>query len=603
MSRARGLITGDGLESRTSGMYDFEDNVRIASISNKGSGGLRKIGLEDRQLRVTGFTYPYSFAWSPDGLHLYIAYNGDYIIHYTVNTPFTDDGISTQATFNTTQYDSDTIAIEISPDGRYLYFGGYVRDGVLQFTMTSAFNIASSPNNTTFSPGYEQSNKRLDNIFSIGTSDSSIRGIEFNNDGTKMYLVGFQDDNIQQFSLSTAYAVGTASYDGAYNVGADGLSYPYGMRWNNDGTKMFVVNYYTDTIVEYSVSNAYDVTSGTITEGTNFSTSSYESSPFDVAFNSDGTKMYVIGNGGDEVNEWSLSTGFDLSSTVTHVSATSLGLTNPAAFDISPDGTFMAVVDYNSDTLKGFTLSTPFDSSTISATQSIDLSSDRWPSGPSGTAYLTNYWITPAGCRFNGDGTTITILDRYNVNVDKAVSVPLVVPYDVRGFADGAVDGYTEGVGSPNTFRFSPDGTKFYIMDSSDDAIYQWSLHTPYVLGRGSTTAVYDGKTASLSSADAIQQSFDWTPDGKGIFVCGSDTDTISFWEVEIPYDITSTVTYAHKIDITGWEISPREIRVVNCYNANKDTAYAAGNPRTAGWKLHILGTGSKIIYEHDINF
>ena len=603
MSRARGLITGDGLESRTSGMYDFEDNIRIASISNKGSGGLRKVGLEDRQLRVTGFTYPYSFAWSPDGLHLYISYSGDYIIHYTVNTPFTDDGISGQATFNTTQYDSDTVAIEISPDGRYLYFGGYVRDGVMQFTMTSAFNIASTPNNTTFSPGYEQSNKRLDNILSIGTADSSIRGIEFNNDGTKMYLVGFQDDNIQQFSLSTAYAVGTASYNGAYNVGADGLSYPYGMRWNNDGTKMFVVNYYTDTIVEYSVSNAYDVTSGTITEGTNFSTSSYESSPFDVAFNSDGTKMYVIGNGGDEVNEWSLSTGFDLSSTVTHVSATSLGLTNPAAFDISPDGTFMAVVDYNSDTLKGFTLSTPFDSSTISATQSIDLSSDRWPSGPSGTAYLTNYWLTPAGCRFNGDGTTITIMDRYNVNVDKAVSVPLVVPYDVRGFADGAVDGYAEGVGSPGTFRFSRDGTKFYIMDSTDDAIYQWSLHTPYVLGRGSTTAVYDGKTASLSSADAIQQSFDWAPDGKGIFVCGSDTDTISFWEVEIPYDITSTITYGHKIDISGWELTPRELRVVNCYNANKDTAYAAGNPRTAGWKLHILGTGSKIIYEHDINF
>ena len=80
-------------------MYDFEDNIRIASISNKESGGLRKIGLEDRNLRVTGFTYPYSFAWSPDGLNLYISYSGDYIRHYTVNTPFTDDGISVQANF------------------------------------------------------------------------------------------------------------------------------------------------------------------------------------------------------------------------------------------------------------------------------------------------------------------------------------------------------------------------------------------------------------------------------------------------------------------------------------------------------------------------
>ena len=605
MSRARGLITGDGFESRTSGMYDFEDNIRIASISNKGSGGLRKVGMENRELRTTGMTYPYSFAWSPDGLHLYIAYSGDYIVHYTVTTPFTDDGLSIQETFNNAAYDTNTLGMEISPDGRYLYFGGLDRDSAVQFTMTSAFDVASSANNTTFSPGYEQSNKRLDNIFSIGTADAYVRGVEFNNDGTKMYLIGFGDDNIQQFSLSTAYAVGTASYDFYYSLSADGITTPYNMRWNNDGTKFFVVNYGADSVVEYSVSHAYDVTE-TVTEGTNYDVSSYETNPLDVAFNADGTKMFVIGNGSDKIHEWTLSTGFDLSSTVSYVSGTSLGMTDPSAFDFSPDGTLMAVVDYGTDNLKGFTLSTGFDSSTISATQAIDLSNDRWASGPSasGSNYLTNYWLIPNGCRFNSDGTTITIMDRYNSSYDKAISVPLLVPYDVRGFADGTVDAYAEGVGSSNTIRFSRDGKKFYIMDHSDDRIYQWSLHTPYVLGRGSTTAVYDGTSTNLSSnADSAQYSFDWTPDGKGIFVCGNSTDTISFWEVATPFDVTSTITYGHYADITGWEGDAREIRVGNCYNANKDTNYAAGNPRTAGYKLHLLGLVAKQIMEFDINF
>ena len=603
MSRARGLISGGGLESRTSGMYDFEDNIRIAEISNNSTGGLRKVGMENRNIWTTGLTYPYAFAWSPDGLHLYLAYNGDYIRHYTVTEPFTTTGNSLQETFNNTSYDSNSLGLEVSPDGRYLYFGGLDRDGVVQFTMTSAFDVASSANNTTFSPGYEQSNKRLNNIFSIGSADASVRGCEFNGDGTKFYLIGFGDDNIQQFSLSTAYAIGTASYDGAYSVGGDGLTTPYNFRWNNDGSKFFVVNYGTDSVVEYSASNAYDVTSGTITEGTNYDVGSYESNPYDVAFNADGTKMYVIGNGSDKIHEWTLSTGFDLSSTVSYVSGTSLGMSDPAAFDFSSDGTLMAVVDYGTDNLKGFTLSTGFDSSTISATQAIDLSNLRWPSGPAGNYYLTNYWAAPAGCRFNGDGTTITILDRYSTNTDKAVTVPLVVPYDVRGFADGTVDGQAEGVSSPQSFRFSRDGTKFYIFDGTDDAIYQWSLHTPYVLGRGSTTANYDGKTAALTTPDTIQYAFDWTPDGKGIFVCGTNTDSISFWEVSIPYDVTSTVTYGHAIDITGWENDPREIRVVNCYNANGDPGNAAGNPRTAGWKLHVLGTGSDKLYEFDINF
>ena len=45
--------------------------------------------------------------------------------------------------------------------------------------------------------------------------------------------------------------------------------------------------------------------------------------------------------------------------------------------------------------------------------------------------------------------------------------------------------------------------------------------------------------------------------------------DSISLYS-PTPYDVTSTVTYGHAIDITGWEVDPREIRVVNCYNAIK---------------------------------
>ena len=74
-------ISGANVESRTSGMYDSEDNIRISAIS---TDSLHKVAMENRVIWVTGQTYPYDFAWSPDGLHLYLAYNGDYIRHYTV---------------------------------------------------------------------------------------------------------------------------------------------------------------------------------------------------------------------------------------------------------------------------------------------------------------------------------------------------------------------------------------------------------------------------------------------------------------------------------------------------------------------------------------
>ena len=585
MSKARGLISGGNYESRSSGMYDSADNIRIAAVS---TAGLKKVGIRYKNIHTTGFTYPYSFTWSPDGLHLYIAYSGDYIRHIECTTPFSTSGSSIQATFNHSEYESANYSLEVSPDGRYLYFGGSGRDTILQFTMNTAWDITETPNNTTFSAGYEQLNKRLNNIFGIGSADSSVRGCNFNNDGTKFYLIGFGDDNIHQFSLSTAYEVGTQSYDGAYSLGGDGVTSPYNFRWNNDGTKFFVVNYSADDIVEYSVSNAYDVTSGTITEGTNFDVSSKESNAFDVAFNADGTKMFVIGNGGDEVNEWTLSTGFDLSSTVTHVSATSLGMSNPAAFDFNPDGTKMVVVDYDSDLLKAFNLSSGFDSSTISSYQSIDLSGTQWDNAPSGSQYVTNYWATPTGCRFNGDGSTITVMDRYNATYDKAVTVPLTTAYELSTFSDGCINAATRGVGNPRTCRFNPDGTKCYVLDLTDDKIYQWSLNKPYVLGRGSTAMVYDGVSAALTDADSVLNGFDFIPDGTSIFTCSSDSDTISHYTVSVPFDVTSTLTYVSSVDTTGYETAPSDIKVVNTPD---------------GYKIHFLGIGADKIFEMDINF
>ena len=593
MSRTRGLISGSGgnLESRTSGMYDFEDNIRISAISTH---GLKKVGMTPKEVfnyaSYSGYTY--DFAWSPDGLHLYIAHNGDYVKHYTVTEPFTFNGNSLQATFYNNYYDSNVYGIELSPDGKYFYMTGGNTDTALQFTMNTNWNISQYPNNT-FSAGYEQIDKKLDNVFNLGTSDSYLKGFTFNDDGTKLYLCGQGDDNIQQFSLSTAYLVGTASYDGAYTF--TGYNYVYAVRWNNDGTKLFMVDNNADKIVEYSVENAYDVTSGTITENTSYSTASYESVPTDVAFNSNGTKMFTIGTGGDEINEWSLSVGFDLTSTITHLNSQSLGTTYPASLDFSPDGTKLVYVDYNADTLYYYTLSTGFDTTTMSSlVESIDLSVSYWPSQPNYSNSETNYFVTPSGCRFNGDGTTISIMDRYSTSTDKLISIPLTTPYDVRSFTDGCLDSELRGVTNPYTCRFNRDGTKFYLLDATNDKIYQWSLAVPYALGRGSTAMSYDGVTSALTDSEYLITSFDWTPDGRGIFVCGSGDDSISFYTVSIPYDITSTITYKHFIDTTGWESSPQAIRVINGYNIDDGTG---------GYKIHFIGTQTNKLYEFDINF
>jgi DNA-binding beta-propeller fold protein YncE len=47
-----------------------------------------------------------------------------------------------------------------------------------------------------------------------------------------------------------------------------------------------------------------------------FSVAAQDTFPTGLAFNTDGTKMFVVGNGNDKVYEYDLSTGFDVSSAV-----------------------------------------------------------------------------------------------------------------------------------------------------------------------------------------------------------------------------------------------------------------------------------------------
>ena len=78
--------------------------------------------------------------------------------------------------------------------------------------------------------------------------------VTFNNDGTKMFVLGDHGNDINEYSLSTAYDVSSASYVQVFSV-IDEDNLPTGMIFNNDGTKMFVVGNQGNDINEYSLDN------------------------------------------------------------------------------------------------------------------------------------------------------------------------------------------------------------------------------------------------------------------------------------------------------------------------------------------------------------
>ena len=143
--------------------------------------------------------------------------------------------------------------------------------------------------------------------------------IDFNSDGTKLFLVdqgqGGADNTIEEFDLSTAYDVSSCTHVEEHFAGDFQL---VGIEFNPSGTKLFIYDLTgTDSIKQYSLNSPYNLSNLTLQKqstGTSDKTFlSIEDDPMGFTFSSDGSKMFITGRAKDKIQEFNLSTPFDLS--------------------------------------------------------------------------------------------------------------------------------------------------------------------------------------------------------------------------------------------------------------------------------------------------
>jgi len=117
--------------------------------------------------------------------------------------------------------------------------------------------------------------------------------------------------NLTCVSTAQAAAVFVDSFSvNAYNEG----NLPDAVAFNNNGTKMFVTGSNGQAVNEYTLTTGFDVSTATYAgDDERFDISNEETWPSGLAFNNDGTKMFVVGRAGDDVSEYTLTTGFDVS--------------------------------------------------------------------------------------------------------------------------------------------------------------------------------------------------------------------------------------------------------------------------------------------------
>lgn len=228
----------------------------------------------------------------------------------------------------------------ISVDGTKFYMLGIENNTIYQYTLGTPYSLS----------GAAYSGKS----FSVATEDTTMRGMYFKADGTKLYLAGAISDAVHAYTLATPWDISTCSYDSVSFSIATEDDFVEGVHFKSDGTKMYITGDGQNRIFQYTLSTPWDLTTASY-DSVFHSVDAENNTPGSLIFKPDGTKFYITGDQDiaqiESVYEYSLGTAWDLSTVTGYVvySVEAELVAFQSAYDlvINSTGTKMYVLGYD----------------------------------------------------------------------------------------------------------------------------------------------------------------------------------------------------------------------------------------------------------------
>lgn len=239
------------------------------------SGNYKQIGSQDGT--------PSSCYISEDGtFFLFAGLSNDNGWYATLSTAY---DITTMGTPTEINYTNKISAVSMSLDGTVFYYlDGETNDTLYQRTLSTAFDISTA--------GTEESK--------VVNEANLPFGFDLSYDGTRLFTMDRTNSTVRSYTLSTAWDITTATYDNvSQSFSNSGESYAYGMRLNPSGTQLYFVGYGQDDVQVYDLSTAFDITTGTRLG----SFDAGDTAVLGLAISYDGKKIYTAGNGSNDITE------------------------------------------------------------------------------------------------------------------------------------------------------------------------------------------------------------------------------------------------------------------------------------------------------------
>ena len=204
----------------------------------------------------TNMKLPHAIEFKPDGTKMFVATNKDFngnpgvaIFQFKLTTAWDSSTLVCEKIYEVNEIgvyvENQLRTLAFKPDGTRMFVGGKNTDKIRQFDLSNAWDLSSG-----VTPG-EISDSLL-------TSDTSMRNIQFNSDGTALYIAGDTNARMNKYTLSTAYDITTLSSTfSTFDLGSR-VNNMRGFIFAANFTKLFVTSDVetsatTDAIHEYDL--------------------------------------------------------------------------------------------------------------------------------------------------------------------------------------------------------------------------------------------------------------------------------------------------------------------------------------------------------------
>ena len=491
--------------------------------------------------------FPQTMFFKPDGLKMYVVGSQNRVVYeYDLSTAWSISTASYNQSFSVSAQESIPAGLFFKPDGTKMYVTGASGDDVNEYNLSTAWDISTA--------SYSQN-------FSVATEETAPQGLSFKSDGTKMYIVGTTGDDVNEYNLSTAWDISTASYSQNFSVVAQD-SAPTGVYFKSDGTKMYISGDSGNDINEYDLSTAWDISTASYSQ--NFSVATEETQLRDVFFKSDGTKMYIIGQTAN-VFEYDLSTAWDISTAAWNAPATnyknvSAEETSPRDVFFKSDGTKMYITGVIGDDINEYALSSAWDISTASYNQAFSVAAQE--------ANPNSLFFKPDGTKMYVLGTSGRDVNEYNLSTAWDVSTASYV----QVFSVLTQDTLPQGL------FFKPDGSKMYVVGRTNSRVNEYDLSTAWDVSTASFLQYF------TLAQDAANAGIFFKPDGTKMYVIGQFG-----YEVN-EYDLT-----------TEWDVSTASFLQVFAFGSVFTNPFGLFF-RPTGRKLYIVTQTGMAVYSFDLS-